>query len=67
MSKNKRLLKNTIIIGIGVMCTKAISFLMVPFYTMWLSPAQYGEYDLLVSYLSLFVPIITLQVEQAIF
>lgn len=67
MNKSDRLLKNTIIIGIGVLCTKMISFLMIPLYTAWLSPAQYGDYDLLVSYMTLFVPIITLELEQAVF
>lgn len=65
--KNKRLLKNTVIIGIGTFCTKLLSFIMLPLYTRWLSPESFGEYDLLVSYLSLFIPIITLELEQTIF
>lgn len=67
MLKNNTLFKNTVIIGIGTICTKFISFMMVPLYTMWLLPEEYGNYDLIVSYLSLLIPIITFQLEQAIF
>ena len=50
MAKNQRnLFKNTIIIGIGTICTKLISFIMIPFYTKWLSPDEYGDYDLIIS------------------
>ncbi len=47
MNRKKELFKNTIIIGIGNIFTKAISFLLVPLFTIWLTPSQYGEYDLL--------------------
>ena len=67
MNKTNKLLKNTFIIGIGVLCTKVISFIMIPLYTSWLNPLEYGNYDLLVSYLTLFVPFITVELEQAIF
>lgn len=66
MNRKLELLKNTIIIGIGNIFTKVLSFLLVPLLTKWLSPTQYGEYDLLYSYVSLIVPLITLQLEQAV-
>ncbi|MCK1221861.1 lipopolysaccharide biosynthesis protein [Streptococcus uberis] len=66
MNRKKELFKNTIIIGIGNIFTKAISFLLVPLFTIWLTPSQYGEYDLLFSYVSLVVPVLTLQLEQAV-
>ncbi|MGT2745408.1 hypothetical protein AT575_04125 [Streptococcus penaeicida] len=66
MDRKKELFKNTIIIGIGNIFTKAISFLLVPLFTIWLTPSQYGDYDLLFSYVSLIVPILTLQLEQAV-
>ena len=50
MSQNRKdLFKHTIIIGIGTICTKFLSFIMIPLYTVWLSPEEYGEYDLIVS------------------
>lgn len=65
MNRKNELLKNSIIIGIGNIFTKAISFLLVPLFTLWLTTKQYGDYDLLYSYVSLIVPAITLQLEQA--
>ena len=67
MSREKSLAKNTIIIGIGNICTKLITFLLLPLYTGALSTAEYGTVDLLNTLISLLVPIITFQVEQAVF
>lgn len=67
MKRSDELLNNTIIIGIGTISTKLLSFLLVPFYTMWLSPEEYGNFDLLVTYISFIIPFITFQLEQAIF
>lgn len=67
MKRNEELLNNTIIIAIGTFTTKILSFLLVPFYTLWLSPEDYGTFDLLVTYISFVIPFITFQLEQAIF
>ncbi len=66
-SNNKRLLNNLVIIGIGTILTKMISFIMTPFYSSWLSPSDYGLYDLIVTYMSLAVPCATLQLNQAVY
>ena len=66
ISRTHNLIKNTFIIGVGTFCTKLISLFLVPFYTIWLAPVEYGEFDLLISYLTLLVPFVTLQLEQAI-
>lgn len=68
MEKEKRqreLFVNTIIIGIGSLFSKLLSFFLVPLYTFLLTPEQYGDFDLLNSYISLVVPVLTLQLEQA--
>ena len=67
LNQKNNLFKNTVIIGIGTICTKILGFIMLPLYTLWLSPEEYGEYDLTVSYISLIIPFITMQLEQAIF
>lgn len=64
---NEILLKNIIIIGIGTILTKLISFIMTPFYSSWLSTSEYGIYDLLSTYVLLCVPFATLQIEQAVY
>lgn len=67
MSKGKELAKNTLIITIGKISTQFISFFLIPLYTTYLDTADYGTVDLINTYISLFVPIVTLQLEQAIF
>lgn len=67
MKKNKELIKNTLIIAIGKICTQFISFILLPLYTNILSTNEYGEVDLITTYVSLFVPLITLQIEMAVF
>lgn len=67
MEKNKELIKNTIIILLGKFCTQFLSFFLLPLYTSILSANEYGIYDLIVTYVALFVPVISLQMEMAIF
>lgn len=67
MSKSKDLLKNTAIVSIGKICTQLITFFLLPVYTAVLSSEEYGVVDLLNTLTSLFLPIATLQIEQAIF
>lgn len=67
MNKNIELIKNTAIIFIGKFCTQFISFLLVPIYTNFLNPNDYGYIDLLQTYISLIVPILILRFDSAIF
>ena len=67
MSRSKSLVKNTIIIFIGTICTKLISFLLLPLYTYTLSASEYGIVDLLTTLISLISPIISLQISQGVF
>lgn len=67
MNKKKELAKNTIIILIGKTCTQFISFFLLPLYTSVLNTSDYGVVDLLTTYITFLVPIITLQLEQAVF
>lgn len=67
MSREKKLAKNTIIITIGKICTQLITFFLLPLYTGILSTEEYGTVDLLNTLVSLLLPIVTFQVEQAVF
>jgi O-antigen/teichoic acid export membrane protein len=67
MSRKKELAKNTIIIAIGKICTQFISFFLLPIYTTLLSTEEYGIVDLFNTYIMLLIPLITFQVEQALF
>lgn len=65
--KNSLLLNNLFIIGVGTIFTRLISFIMTPFYSSWLSTSDYGSYDLIATYVSLCVPFVTMQLDQAIY
>lgn len=67
MSKGKELAKNTLIIMLGKICTQFISFLLIPFYTYFLTTKEYGQVDLIITYIGLFVPVITIQLEMSMF
>ena len=67
MNREKALFKNTIIITIGKVCTQLITFFLLPLYTSILSTEEYGTVDLLNTLVSLLLPIVTFQVEQAVF
>ena len=64
MKQGKELVKNTIIIFIGKACTQFISLLLLPLYTAVLSQSDYGFVDLVTTYVTLIVPLITLQLEM---
>ncbi|WP_088228884.1 oligosaccharide flippase family protein [Desulfosporosinus sp. FKB] len=66
-NKKSQLVKNTIIIGIGQVSTKFISFFLLPLYTALLTTEEYGTVDLLNTYISLLMPVVFLQIDQAIF
>lgn len=67
MSKKKELMKNTIIIFMGKVCTQLISFLLLPLYTSYLLTEEYGFVDLVTTYVTLIVPIITMELEMSVF
>ena len=67
MNREKQLVKNTAIITIGKICTQMVSFFLLPLYTAVLSTEEYEIVDLLNTIISLLLPIVTLQIEQALF
>ncbi len=67
MGRGKQLLKNTAIVTVGKISTQLATFLLLPVYTAILSTTEYGVVDLLNTLVSLLLPIVTFQVEQALF
>lgn len=67
MNREKALLKNTAIITIGKVCTQLVSFFLLPLYTAILTVEEYGTVDLLNTLILLLLPIVTFQIEQAVF
>ena len=66
MNKKKNLMKNTIIIFIGKLCTQLISFFLLPLYTSCLTTSDYGIVDLITTYITLLVPLLTMELEMSI-
>src|SRR3712207_956730 len=66
-NKGKRLLIDMFLYAIGDFGSKIISFLLVPFYTRYLSTGEYGSLDLVNTTQSLIIPIISLQLTSGIF
>lgn len=67
MNEKKLLMKNTIIIFLGKASTQIITLLLLPLYTSYLTTDEYGLIDIILTYGYLIIPIITLQIELAVF
>lgn len=67
MNKKNELVKNTLLLSIGTALVKVLQFIMVPIFTAWITVSDYGTFDLVCTYITLLIPIITFSVGQAIF
>ena len=61
------LIKNMGVLALGGICTKAISFLLLPLYTALISAEEYGTIDLLSTIATLLTAIVSFQMYEAIF
>lgn len=62
MKELKRLITTTGIYFLGTVGTKLISFLLLPLYTAYIIPSQYGQYDININYALLFASICFLDI-----
>ena len=65
-TKNKYLIKNTIVLSIGNFGSKLITFFLVPLYTNILTTSEYGTIDLITILTTVIVPLITLNISEAV-
>ncbi|EMG28808.1 oligosaccharide flippase family protein [Listeria fleischmannii] len=63
----KKLGKNVFIIALGNFGSKFLVFLLVPFYTFYLTPKEYGLSDLIVMSVMVLLPILTLSIGDGLF
>lgn len=61
----RQFIKEGSIYSISTFATKGISLLLIPFYTAYFSPADYGVLDLLVVFSGIVNAIVSLQIGQA--
>lgn len=64
--RDKYLLKNIGVLTIGNFSSKILGFLLVPLYTDILQTSEVGEYDLIVSFISLLFPILTVNISDGV-
>ncbi|MBE6531739.1 MAG: hypothetical protein E7679_06620 [Ruminococcaceae bacterium] len=67
MSRYKKLISNTLILGAGTFASKVIVLLMMPFYTLILSPEQFGVADLVAQTANLIIPIACIGICEGLF
>ena len=67
MSRQGALVKNTLILSFGTVVPKFVSVITLPILTGFLTKADYGTYDLVISMVTLLLPVATLQMQAAAF
>lgn len=67
IAKNKKLIINTLILGLGVFGSKLLVFLMMPLYTGILSPAEYSAADLISQTANLLMPLACIGITDGVF
>ena len=67
MGKYATLAKNTGFVFIGTIGSKLINFIMLPLYTMWLAPSEFGAVDTMNTYAMFIVGFVCLSIPDSIF
>ena len=66
-NRSKKFIKAIGLYAIGNLGSKLITFLMVPLYTYFVNPADYGLYDLSLTLIFFAIPFMTLQLRDGAF
>lgn len=67
MNRYQTLAANTALMSIGTFGSKLLVFLMVRFYTGYLTPAEYGTADLITQTANLLIPLVSLDITDGVF
>lgn len=65
-SASKELIINTIIFGLGTFSSKIIMFILLPIYTVYMTTAELGEGELVVNFMNLIYPLVTINILSAL-
>lgn len=65
MMANSNLMKNTLLYTVTHGGTAILSFIMLPVYTYYFSPAEFGMWDLVMTTIALLIPLITFELVSA--
>lgn len=67
MNYKSTLKNNTILLTVGTLINKGFQFFAVYLYSSWLSIEEYGQFDVICTYVALMIPIISLSTQEAVF
>ena len=65
--RTKKLLSETFIFAIGSFGSRILSMILVPFYTNFLTTAEYGTIDFISTIIMVVIPLFTLSIQDAVF
>lgn len=65
-SRYKKLAQNTIIFAVANFGTNVLRFIIVPFYTYYLTTDEYGVVDTLTTTITLLMPFVVLAIQEAV-
>lgn len=63
----KELFSNMFVFALSNIGTKLVLFFLVPLYTKYMSSREYGTADLITTTTSLFIPIVTLSINESVY
>lgn len=66
MGRYRYLFKNIGVLTLSSFATKLLSFFLIPLYTNILTTGEYGTYDLISTTVSALLPILTLNIQEAV-
>jgi len=66
MNRKQYLAKNIALFVVNIIGTKLISFLLVPLYTNVFATSEYGVIDIISTIATIFVPVITMNIGEAV-
>ncbi|MFL2128262.1 lipopolysaccharide biosynthesis protein [Ruoffia sp. FAM 26255] len=66
MNSYKKLLNNSFVFAIGSLGSKIINIILVPIYTYYLSAQEYGSVDILITTVSMLLPIVSFSMYDAV-
>ena len=67
MNRYKKLFSDTVVLGLGTFGSKLLVFLLMPFYTAWLTTAEFGAAELVTSTANLLIPLACVGISNGIF
>lgn len=65
--KDNTFKKNTLLLTSATIINKGLQFLVIPLFSHWLTAEEYGQFDLLCTYILLLIPVISLSTHEAVF